>query len=273
MTRAIAALLMTLALAAGAQDAPEPAAPMQLQVVQLRHRTAEMLVPVLRPLAVAGATVSGMNDRLILRSTAANLAELMVVVDELDRPARRVLITVRHAIDTAGGASDAALAARLHGDGGGTGAAIDLRALQTRDAGSERNEQRIQAVEGAPAFISTGQSVPLADRTVVQGPGGAWVQDSVTYRDLQSGVWVLPRLAGDTVTLEISPRRERLDPRQGGVIDLGAAMTTVSGRLGEWIALGGVNEAYDTSGGGYAASTRRAGSTAQGLWVRIDELP
>jgi hypothetical protein len=83
---------------------------------------------------------------------------------------------------------------------------------------------------------------------------------------------VLPRLAGDTVTLEISPRRERLDPRQGGVIDLGAALTTVRGRLGEWIPLGGVDESYAATGNGYAASTRRSGSTAQDLWVRVDEL-
>ncbi len=264
----LAALLLALAGPAGAQGEA-----MQLQVVQLRHRTAEMLLPVLQPLALPGASVAGMGDRLILRSTPANLAELMTVVVELDRPVRRVLITVRHAIDTAGGASDTALSARLHGGDGPDGAALGLRALQTRDAGSERNEQRIQTVEGSPAFIATGQSVPVADHAIGYGPYGWYVEDSVGYRDLTSGVWVLPRLAGDTVTLEVSPRRERLDPRRGRVIDLGAALTTVSGRLGEWIPLGGVDEAYAATGGGYAASTRRSGRTDQDLWVRVEELP
>jgi hypothetical protein len=263
----IALLAMLLALpGAGAEE-------FVLQIVALKHRTAAELIPSLQPLAVPGATVASADGKLILRSTPANLTELMTVVSALDRPARRLLISVRHDTDGAGYGQDDALSARYQARPGDDGAAVELRSLHTRGAGTERAGYQVQTVDGAPAYIATGESVPLAGQQIYYGAGYPIVADSVQYRDLHSGFYVVARLSGEQVTLDVRPRRERLDPHQGGIVNLGEVTTTVTGRLGEWLKVAGSSTGYADAGGGLTVHTQRAGGELQSIWIKVDELP
>src|ERR1051325_6900097 len=81
------AVLMLLASAALAQNS--------LEIIGLRHRTAEQVLPSLRPLVEPGGTVSGQGTELFVRTSPSNLAELRRALDALDRPQRRLLISVR----------------------------------------------------------------------------------------------------------------------------------------------------------------------------------
>src|SRR5688572_25613092 len=80
----LAALVCTAALGQGG-----------LEVIALRHRTAEQVLPALRPLLEPGATLTGHGTQLIVRTSPANLAELRRALDAIDRPARRLQISVR----------------------------------------------------------------------------------------------------------------------------------------------------------------------------------
>src|SRR5512147_1566393 len=66
-----------------------------LEVIELRHRTAEQVLPDLRPLLEPGAVLTGQRNHLIVRTSAQNLAEIRRALDALDRPARRLVISVR----------------------------------------------------------------------------------------------------------------------------------------------------------------------------------
>ena len=66
-----------------------------LEVISLRHRTAEQVIPVLRPLLEPGGVLSGQYSQLIVRTSAANLAQIRAVLDAIDQPARRLEISVR----------------------------------------------------------------------------------------------------------------------------------------------------------------------------------
>lgn len=52
---------------------------------------------------------------------------------------------------------------------------------------------------------------------------------------------IIPRLNGEQVTIEISPQMNRPGSRQG-IYEIQHAQTMVSGKLGEWIAIGGFNQ-------------------------------
>ena len=67
----------------------------EVEVIPLQHRTAEQVIPTLRPLVAPGGAVTGMQSSLIVRSTRANIEEIKRVVAALDRAPRRLLISVR----------------------------------------------------------------------------------------------------------------------------------------------------------------------------------
>ena len=66
-----------------------------LEVVTLRHSTAEQVIPVLRPLLEPGGALSGQFNQLIVRTSAANLAQIRAALDAIDQPQRRLTISVR----------------------------------------------------------------------------------------------------------------------------------------------------------------------------------
>ncbi|MBW6476597.1 MAG: nodulation protein NolW, partial [Chromatiales bacterium] len=87
MNRALLGLLL-LTLAS-------PLAADELRLFELQHRSAEELIPMLRPLLPPQAGISGSGNTLMVRSTAQELAQLSEVLQQLDRPRRQLLISVQ----------------------------------------------------------------------------------------------------------------------------------------------------------------------------------
>ena len=284
MRRALALLLLCTSLLARADL-------MVTEVVPLQHRLASEMVPMLRDLVATGGTVTGMNDRLVIRSTPANLAELKQVLAGLDTRQQMLRITVRQDVQSASQGAADALAARVRiGDatlGAGTPGAVPGAALRYGDGDSGASVESyrthgqddrasthfVNALEGTPAFIGTGRSVPLPSTSAMVTPYGANVQQSLEYREVGSGVYVTPRLAGDGVTLEISPYDQRLDRRMGGTIEARGANTVVRGRLGEWLPLGGAGAAAHERRDSELSTTTHAGSEAYEVWVKVEVVP
>jgi len=267
-------LLFVLLFTVGAAYAEE------VEVIQLRYRTAEQVIPVLRPLVEPGGAISGMQSTLVVRASRANIAQLKQVLETLDRTPRRLLISVRN---DAGGSFERREAAVSGTVASGDArvavnepprreSGVTLRAQEssgTRDAGSV---SQVQALEGSPALIAAGQSVPVQSTVVTPTPGGTIVRRSTGFQNTGSGVYVVPRVSGDRVFLEII-QASSSPTRQGpGAADLQQISTTASGRLGEWFPLGGIEQSAARSQSGIlhgAAETRTAGAS---VWVKVDEI-
>jgi len=215
------------------------AAQQALEIIPLRHRTVEQVLPVLRPLLEPGATLSGTRGQLFLRASAANVAEIRRALDAIDRPSRRLQISVR--------LDDALERERRSVEASGTvsnrGASVSLSAEEARRAAAERVDQRLQVLDGGHAFIFTGQSND--------------------FRDLASGFEVTPRVSGHQVHLEIAQQRETPGPR--GSMQGQRLSTSVTTRLGEWVEIGGTASSAVADGARAAASRR--------VWLKVDEVP
>ncbi|RKZ33637.1 MAG: hypothetical protein DRQ37_08700, partial [Gammaproteobacteria bacterium] len=85
-----------------------------------------------------------------------------------------------------------------------------------------------------------------------------------------TGVHGIPRLGGEHVILDVGPQSSRLSKKGDGVIETESASTRVSGRLGEWIQIGGVGESVRRSGGGTTYSTRTRRSTQRAIYVKVE---
>jgi len=284
-------LLLLLALLAAVTVAQAQ----QLEILTLKYRSAEQVVPQLTPLLAPGGALTGSGNKLFVRTNPHNLADLRRVLAEIDREPRRLLISVRHGGERQRDAGGAGISGELavggnarvysSGSGDGRGASVEIRsgesvirgnAFDARTSGSEDVAQRVQTIEGGRAWISVGRSVPVPLRQRIVTPGGSVVTDSVEYRDIGSGFYAEPRVAGERVTVDISAAHDR--PSRDGGLPPGSAdtqqlSTTVSGRLGEWIELGGARQEAAEERRDIARYSTRRSSDDQRVWLKVEQLP
>src|ERR1044071_5505813 len=67
-----------------------------LEIINLKHRTADEVIPALRPLLERDAALSGENFTLFVRTSPANLAQLRQPLEQHDRRPVKYLISVRN---------------------------------------------------------------------------------------------------------------------------------------------------------------------------------
>ena len=244
MRALIFVIMLALALVAQAQQTV-------LEVIELNYRNADQVIPMLKPLLAPGGTISGMQNRIIVRTTPQNLAELRKVLDVVDAMPRKLLISVRQQSTASGTGSEAEVSGSIGNDrarvtvpgtGSNQGGTVVIRrgndqvrgrVSQSQSAATDSGVQTLQVVEGNEAYIQIGQSVPVRSQSA-QG------SETVQYRDAGTGFYVRPRVSGNQVTLSISTRRDSVADPNTGAINVQHVDTVVSGRLGEWLELGGI---------------------------------
>lgn len=247
-----------------------------LEVIPLRYRTVDQVLPVIQPMLAKGGTASGLQGQLVIRTTPGNLEEIRRILASIDTVPRRLLITVRQDADAAYGERAAGVSGRAGTEGENR---LRGRVVDSSAADSDRNTQTVQVMEGSAAFIRVGQSVPVPQQQqqyVRTYPGGRVVEQvvggGVEYRDVTSGFYALPRLAGDRVTLDISSQREALSGQVQGGLNVQNAVTTVSGRLGEWIEVAGTSQSATGQQSVLLGRTAATASDTRRVLVKVEEL-
>ncbi len=251
-TTGLCGLLLFSTFAASGQTVTE--------VIPLQHRSSEEIIPILQPFLDKQGVISGLQGQLIVRTTVINLEEIKRLLTEIDAAPRLLIVTVKQDVDRATeehlrgnleGASGAGGRITITGDdsgrvaGGGQkrSSRQSARTISSRSLESDRNTQRVQVLEGNRAFIRSGQSLPLPARGLIYSPQGDMrVVENTQMRDAVTGFSVLPRAYGKQVMLEISPQRDRPSVQNPSSIDIQQMATVVSGRMGEWIEIGGVGQ-------------------------------
>jgi type II secretory pathway component GspD/PulD (secretin) len=278
--RIVLALWMGLAVTAHAQQTV-------LEVITLKYRNAEQVMPVLRPLLAPQGTMTGLNNQLIVRTTPANLDELKRVLETVDGKPRRLLISVRQDADLAQAARGAQVSGRVDiGDNATVsvpgrptppGAAVRVdgvraKVYSSQSARSDSVVQQVQVIEGGRALIRVGQSAPVVSRQVTDGPGGTNVTRTTEFVQADTGFYVVPRLAGDQVTLEIFTAADSLRSDRPVGVNVQQVQTVVSGRLGQWMEIGGVDQHAAQRDAELLARSRDARSDTRRVLVKVDEI-
>jgi len=268
-------LLCCLTSAAGAvADYP-------IEVIELKARTLDEVLPVVRPLVSGDAAVTGMGNNLIIKASPAQVEAVRKVLAEIDRPPKRLLITVSNQGESSDSSSGYAGSADIKiGQGqiginspgrpvGDSQARIDLHDSDSRQA---RNvSQQVQALEGRPAYISAGAQVPVRERQTYIVNGMPYRSDVTRLQDVSSGFYVVPRLSGEYVTLEILQHDDRPGGTRGRV-DTQRTSTTVRARQGEWVELGGIDTGGSGSQTGLGYATRNRELATQQIRVKVECL-
>ena len=243
----------------------------QLEVIELKSKSVEDVLPVLLPLVEPGGTLTGMNNQLFLRASPRNRADIKKALAALDTPTRRLIIRIsqnRQSEDNARGAEASGQVVL----GSSRRSNAQAQVWDTKSVRGESAGQMVQTVEGGQAFIQIGRSLPIPMRQVVIGPGGAVINETVVYKDVGRGFYVAPRLNGERVTLDISQQADSVGGNGRGNINTQRLSTTVSGRLGEWIELGGGGRQSSNNQSGTLSLSTSDARDNRAVWLMVEEV-
>ncbi|PKA68436.1 type II/III secretion system protein [Pseudomonas baetica] len=227
------------------------------EVVPLKYRTSADMLPMAQDFIGKDGQVSAYGNQLIVKAEPDKIEELKALITQLDTAPKRLLITVD--TNENNGRGDEGYSVN------GAQTRIISRSTATRDGGV----QQVQATDGMPALIQVGKSVPI---TSSQSNSYGDYSSQTQYRNVTQGFYVTASVTGDIVHLAISTNRDRMSQERPDVVNVQSTDTTVSGRLGEWITLAGVNRQTQADKQGLARSYSTQGRDDMTLKVKVDAL-
>jgi type II secretory pathway component GspD/PulD (secretin) len=263
------------------------AADMQIYTIPLQNQPPENLTVTLKPLIPEGGYLSSHGNNIIVRTTAENLAELQLLIDQLDQPLAQVMISLRRGNQYNNDSTQFKVNGTLYkgtsinnngsivintgGRHNNTNTTITTR--HTTGAGSGNNNYQVRGLEGRPSYIQTGSEVPI---TTVSNNGYGWPQVNQDYKAVNQGFYATPRLYGERVTIDISTQHDTVDNshRQANntVINTESVNTSVSGRLGEWIAIGGFDQNEQSKDTGLTKYRSTNSLSSKTIYLKVEKI-
>lgn len=250
-----------------------PALADRIEVIQLQGRSANDIIPIIQPLLDPDTGLSAQGYKLIVRGSEQTISQVHELVSQLDHAPKQLVISLRR-----GGRSihnDNELSASGTIKSGDTRLSINnehennIRLRESRRSINNNSTRRIHVTEGHQAFIQTGQLVPVGERNVDRFGNQ---RSSVQYKNASSGFYVLPRLAGDNVNLDILQNNVSIDRHGRQRFNVQRSGTTLSGKIGEWISIGGVTQRSSQSNTGILHSTTRGANSDSQLYIKVDVI-
>lgn len=250
-----------------------------IEVIALRYRPVEQVVPILQPILRSDEAISGQGFNLIVRARPATLAQIRDLLQQIDRPQRQLLIQVRF--------GDLSEAQRNAAEATGqieVGREVQVRGRarfeDTQALRQQNQTQQIRVLEGGQAWIQSGSAIPYRTIQVVTLPGRVNLVAGQQFFNVGSGFNVRPQLRGDKVWLEINPQQASIESVQDGriqgringrsVINQQQAATAIEIRLGEWVELAGNQNNLQREQSGILSNNRHTQQQEQSIWLKVE---
>jgi type II secretory pathway component HofQ len=260
------------------------------------QQTAQTILSTIAPLYGKTVKFTARNNTLIVKAPGPVLMEIEQLINEIDIPLRNLLIEVTSTQDNINNLQENGLTGRVQlGDRSvitnktpkqnrpdmsiryGKNGSI-IKTTHTRRSISQNSPDhfKITALEGKWSFIQTGQKVPYysANQYNKNHNNNKYFprQNSVQLVDVTSGFEVYPVVNGEQVLLKIRPHNNSMNQEYPDRINTRSMNTTVTGKVGQWIYLGGTmnqnNEKSKTSG----YSTRRKSSLDTTYKIKVSVI-
>ena len=264
-----AALLPVLVYAGGGE----------LKIITLQHQFPQEILPTVQSMVGEGGTASAVQNNLLIRTTPERMSQIEQVIATLDVEKSNLRITVSHdsslrsqsqRFGASGTLRSGDVAVRIP-PGGSRGRQQDGLQLDMDEQQSDINQRGsefITVLEGERAFIRVGQSVPFTSQWMQLTQRYRVIQSATEYRDITTGFAVRPRLIGNQVELEITPRISQLN--SSGITDFQQLSTVVRVVRGQWLDLGGTMQSRDEVSRVILSRSSGGQSGENSLMIRVD---
>ena len=258
-----------------------------VSVVQLQHRPAAEVVPVIAPMLGPNDAISGEGFKIFVRASAEGQQRVRSLVERLDTPARVLQVFVfqgsehvlrelalRANVQVQRGDTTIDVGSGNEADGGGriiystSGGSASVDAVATQRNLRDYPIHRVRVTEGKEAYIETGERIPYFAGVALRGR--RVLAGGVQYENVVTGFYALPRIRGDNVVLEVSPFKNSRSDTGRGSVETQSATTTVTGRAGEWLFIGGVSEQTERTENAVTSTYATQGSRNTGIWIKAE---
>ncbi|MFT5118965.1 MAG: type II secretory pathway component GspD/PulD (secretin) [Psychrobacter glaciei] len=223
-----------------------------------------------------GGTVATYQNKLVLRTTAANYQTIQQLLSQIDRQPQALTVAVRV------GNNSSAQGSIQQGQ-----VIITNRGIQGAGMINQRNSQQqtnnlyqVQTLSGSAASISTGTLYALTQTntypTYNRSSGQIIIQQQVLLPTTQ-GIAVTPRLlANGQVEVQLSQVEERL-VRSNSSYDQNSHQATQGQRLnstlivprGQWVTIGQISQNSQTQRSTYASNRAMNNTNSTPIWIMV----
>ena len=258
----------------------------QLEVIPLRNRIVDEMIPIIRPMLKGNESVTGMNQQLIVRASPRKIKEIKGLLEQIDGRLRNLRITVKQGLRSQLSRQERDVSGEVPvGDSGriiinpeakggvilenkSGKAAVRGRISDRESFLDEMNTQVVTTLEGNPATIYIGQQIPFNVTKRFRSGNTVTNFNSSQFKDVRTGFKVLPHIRDDQVILEISPQQSKITD---GRIETTGLNTVVKGKVGEWIELGGLNQGQDSQGLQIAGRNMSRKVDKRTVFIKVEE--
>lgn len=262
------------------------------EVIPLGYRSINEVIPLVRPLVKPSGSVTGMQGQLVVTATPRQLADIRSVLGKLDRSPVRLLISVRRGQSRTGQQGSVSVQGRTGNIAINNGDAtvgsrdddqhldkdyLSINMKSHARAAEENITQQVLVLEGREAYISTGEIIPVRNRGAIAGSGGLYRYDNTEFYPAVTGFYAIPRLNGDEVFLEMNTvSRQRNNLKMSGyqpqpTVAVSNINTSVSGKLGEWMVIGNIDQSGANTNRGIATLSSQQESASTTISVRVEK--
>ena len=218
------------------------------------------MVQAIRPLLGEQDAISHQDRNLLIRTTAATLAEVQALVAQLDQPPARLLIEVQQPITGSRQHQQLLHASERQPQ-------RTPKTYRTADHDAAITSQRLQILEGHSAAIHAGRLVPMASLTTdAQGR----TRPVIEHKPISSGFQISPHLIGDEVRIDVATFAAALTA-EGGSIQQQALISSVRVPLMQWVEIAGhAEQANDTQT--IRRNSHDRGGEERSIFIRIQRI-
>ena len=218
----------------------------EVAVIRIRYRGAQELAPIVQSLLSPEGhlSVDTRVNALVIVDNPAAIRRVHDYLNQFDVPIERLRIRVRFYEKQTDHQRSAAVDGSVSGGDwrittgrqNTDGVEVDLE-NRKRDQNSV-SEYFVTTSSGSPAYIASGKEIPYRQTWGYRLGRQRKKTGPVTYKQIETGFEVTPRIVGDQVNLQIIPRVAH-DNTTDGVIRFYGAQTRLVVPLGQWVEIGG----------------------------------
>jgi type II secretory pathway component GspD/PulD (secretin) len=247
------------------------------KIIDLQHRFAEDILPIIQPIVGNDGAVTGMQNHLIIRASPEKMIEIEQIISTLDVERQNLKITVSHqnnlqnsddsiAVDGRKRIGNITIGTRKYPRNAPDGVQLDIENRQSNIRSN--GNQFINVMDGERAYIKVGQSVPYTQEWLTLTRRYVSVKKTTEFVDISTGFSVRPRTIGNQIEIEITPRIAQLN--QNKYIDFEELSTIIRVNRGEWVDLGSTMQQKDEVSRAILSKNNNEQSQINALSIRVE---